>query len=56
MITLRRLNDDFLEKGGLKEVRVDYRADDLREAVKKVDGIIGWLTLFGYSYAKGAAG
>ena len=55
-ITLRRPTErealEFLRKG-LEEMEVRYELDDLKEAVKKLDGIMGWLTSFGYSYATG---
>jgi AAA+ ATPase superfamily predicted ATPase len=53
-ITLRRLGNeeamDFLKKG-LREMKVTYDEKVLKNAVKKLDGTVGWLTHFGYSYA-----
>ena len=53
-ITLRRLSNeeaiDFLKKG-LKEMKAAYEEKMLEDAVRKLDGIVGWLTHFGYSYA-----
>jgi AAA+ ATPase superfamily predicted ATPase len=53
-ITLRRLGKeeaiDFLKKG-LGEMRVAHDEKTLESAVQKLDGIAGWLTHFGYSYA-----
>ena len=54
-ITLRRLSKeeamDFLKKG-LKEMKVASNVKELEDAIQKLDGIVGWLTHFGYSYAK----
>ena len=41
---------DFLKKG-LREMKVKYEIRDLEKAVDKLDGIVGWLTHFGYSHA-----
>ena len=54
-ITLRRLSDeeaiDFLKKG-LKEMEAAYEEKTLEDAIRKLDGIVGWLTHFGFAYAK----
>ena len=47
----RRKALDFLKRG-LREVKAKYAIRNLERAVDKLDGIVGWLTLFGYSYAK----
>ena len=53
-ITLRRLSNeeamDFLKKG-LREMKVAHDEKVLYNAIQKLDGIAGWLTHFGYSYA-----
>ena len=50
-VRLRRLTNDealdFLRKG-FEQRSVKVNEDFLREAVKKLDGIIGWLTYFGW--------
>jgi len=38
---------DFLEKG-FKEVGIIVTSNELNEAVSKLDGIVGWLTLYGH--------
>ena len=56
VITLRRPTErealEFLRKG-LEEMGAEYKLEDLKESVEKLDGIMGWLTSFGYSYATG---
>ena len=53
-VRTRRLSPDealdFLERG-FSEVRVNCPRDLMRRAVDAFDGIIGWLTYFGYSYS-----
>jgi AAA+ ATPase superfamily predicted ATPase len=39
-------------KAGFTESRVKYREDDLSSVVERLDGIPGWLTLFGYRYSR----
>ncbi len=38
---------DFLRKG-FEELKVNYNEEELREVEMKVDGIVGWLTLYGF--------
>lgn len=42
----REKSFDFLEKG-FAEIKVKMNSDDLRKAVEALDGIVGWLTLYG---------
>ncbi|MGC8696216.1 MAG: AAA family ATPase [Conexivisphaera sp.] len=55
-VRLRRLSReeavDYLRRG-FSEVGVAPPEDVLQEAVERFDGIIGWLTYFGWSYSKG---
>ena len=55
ILTLRGFSSeeslDFLEKG-LTEIGVSYDRGVLENAVSKLDGIVGWLTHFGYAYAE----
>ncbi|HDZ35432.1 MAG TPA: ATP-binding protein [Thermococcus sp.] len=50
-ITLRRFSkeqsEDFLRKG-FKELGMDVPNNEIKKAVEKLDGIVGWLTLYGY--------
>ncbi|MFA4699577.1 AAA family ATPase [Pyrococcus kukulkanii] len=39
---------DFLKKGS-EEVGIEVTPDELYEAVEELDGIVGWLTLYGYN-------
>jgi AAA+ ATPase superfamily predicted ATPase len=43
---------DFLRRG-FEQEGVDVSDDLLDEAVKNFNGVIGWLTYFGYNYARG---
>lgn len=58
-IKTRRLSEsegaEFLRLG-FEEARAHYNEELIREAVSKLDGIIGWLTFFGYSYITRTAG
>ena len=38
---------DFLRKG-FEELKVNYNEEELREVEMKVDGVVGWLTLYGF--------
>ncbi|WP_366940170.1 ATP-binding protein [Thermococcus sp.] len=44
----RRQSLDFLRKG-FDEIGLEVRAEELEEAVDELDGIVGWLTLYGYN-------
>jgi AAA+ ATPase superfamily predicted ATPase len=43
---------EFLEKG-FAELGVEVGKSVIEEAVNTLDGVIGWLTYFGWSYANG---
>lgn len=32
-------------------MKARFRRSDVEEAVERLDGVVGWLTLFGYKYA-----
>lgn len=55
-IKLKRLNAQksktFLERG-FEEEGLKVPSEVIKEAVKRFDGNIGWLTYFGYSYTRG---
>lgn len=55
-IPLKRLENklaiEFLKKG-FKEAKLEYTVEVANMAVKSLDGIIGWLTMFGSLCAKG---
>ena len=55
-ITLSRLSSDrafeFL-KEGFNQIGLKIQEDEIFDAVKKLDGIIGWLTFYGYLRGKG---
>jgi Predicted ATPase (AAA+ superfamily) len=55
-VSMRRLLRDeaveFLEKG-FAELGVEVEKSVIEEAVNTLDGVIGWLTYFGWSYANG---
>jgi len=38
---------EFLREG-FRQIKKDYKEDEIKEAVEKLDGIIGWLTLYGH--------
>ncbi|WP_372914531.1 AAA family ATPase [Pyrococcus kukulkanii] len=38
---------DFLIKG-FSELSIDVSQDEIEDAVEKLDGIVGWLTMYGY--------
>lgn len=50
-IQTSRLNKEdaysFLQSGG-KQARISFKEQEVREAVEKLDGIIGWLTKYGW--------
>lgn len=50
-ITLKRFSreqsGDFLRRG-FEELGVRVREEEIKKAVEKLDGIVGWLTLYGY--------
>jgi len=52
ILNLRPFNDNtsrvFLRKG-MREIGVDFNGEE--EVVKRLDGVVGWLTLFGNFYA-----
>lgn len=43
---------DFLKKG-LQQANVSPRNDELEEAIREFDGIVGWLTMYGHYRASG---
>lgn len=43
---------EFLEKG-FEQEKVKVSNEIVDEAVRRFDGVIGWLTYFGYSYTRG---
>ncbi|WP_245522533.1 AAA family ATPase [Vulcanisaeta distributa] len=55
-VRLRRLTVeeslDFLRRG-FEQYGVQVSDDVIREAISRLDGIIGWLTLFGWNYVHG---
>lgn len=55
-VKLRRLTEeealDFLRRG-FEEVDVNVSESTLQKAVEALDGVIGWLTFFGWSYYSG---
>jgi len=46
---------DFLTKG-FTEAGVSIGRDEIEEAAKELDGVIGWLTYYGYLRSRGAGG
>ena len=54
LLTVRKLTEeeslDFLRKG-FRELKIQIEEGMMREAVSKLDGIVGWLAHFGYSFA-----
>ncbi|MEM1550041.1 MAG: ATP-binding protein [Candidatus Methanomethylicia archaeon] len=54
-IKLRRLDfkkaREFLEKG-FEQEKVEVSSEVIDEAIRSFDGVIGWLTYFGYSYTR----
>jgi len=46
---------DFLTKG-FAEVNVNVSRDEIEEAVRELDGIIGWLTYYGYLRSRSIGG
>ncbi|WP_456421104.1 AAA family ATPase [Thermococcus sp.] len=43
-----RQSRDFLRRG-FEEVRLDVTEEEIEEAIGELDGIVGWLTLYGYN-------
>ncbi|CUX77151.1 hypothetical protein [Thermococcus chitonophagus] len=39
---------DSLRKG-FEELNLEVPEEEIREAVEELDGIVGWLTLYGYN-------
>lgn len=44
----RRQSLDFLRRG-FEEIEIDVSEHEIEEAVDELDGIVGWLTLYGYN-------
>ncbi len=39
---------DFLKRGGFAELGIEVSEGELEEVYERLDGIVGWLTLYGY--------